>query len=161
VTLLGNYKSSIQVATKRTVQVNVKMTEEDFRLLRKAAEKRWPEAVMTNSGIVLGLARIAARQTLGRSKVSARTRCPLLLASIAIECPLLHKIIAADWQRNSSPPIQPHSPLLRLSTDPPNATLAPEGLRRARIRLGRSGSGALPVRGRCTYVVNYKGRALF
>ena len=53
---------------KRTVQVNVKMTEEDFRLLRKAAEKRWPDAVMTNSGIVLALARIAARQILGRSK---------------------------------------------------------------------------------------------
>ena len=50
---------------KRTVQVNVKMTEEDFTLLRKAAEKRWPDAVMTNSGIVLALARIAARETLG------------------------------------------------------------------------------------------------
>ena len=53
---------------KRTVQVNVKMTEEDFAMLRKAAEKRWPDAVMTNSGIVLALARIAARETLGKSK---------------------------------------------------------------------------------------------
>jgi hypothetical protein len=35
---------------KRTVQVNVKMTEEDFALLRKAAEERWRDAVMTNSG---------------------------------------------------------------------------------------------------------------
>ena len=43
---------------KRTVQVNVKMTEEDFALLRKAAEKRWPDAVITNSGIVLALAKI-------------------------------------------------------------------------------------------------------
>ena len=50
---------------KRTIQVNVKMTEEDFELLRKAAEKRWPDAVMTNSGIVLGLARITAREILG------------------------------------------------------------------------------------------------
>ena len=33
-------------------------------LLRKAAEKRWPDAVMTNSGIVLALARIAPRETL-------------------------------------------------------------------------------------------------
>jgi hypothetical protein len=49
---------------KRTVQVNVKMTDADFLLLRKAAEKRWPDAVMTNSGIVLALARIAARETL-------------------------------------------------------------------------------------------------
>jgi uncharacterized protein (DUF1778 family) len=49
---------------KRTVQVNVKMTEDDFRLLQKAAAKKWPDAVMTNSGIVLGLARIAAREVL-------------------------------------------------------------------------------------------------
>jgi len=53
---------------KRTAQVNVKMTEADFKLLHKAAEKRWPDAVMTNSGIVLALARIAARQTLGKTK---------------------------------------------------------------------------------------------
>jgi hypothetical protein len=57
---------------KRTVQVNVKMTEEDFAFLRKAAEKRWPDAVITNSGIVLALARIAARETLGRKKPQDR-----------------------------------------------------------------------------------------
>jgi hypothetical protein len=51
---------------KRTIQVNVKMTEEDFTMLRKAAEKKWPDAAMTNSGIVLALARIAAREILGR-----------------------------------------------------------------------------------------------
>ncbi len=49
---------------KRNVQVNVKMTQEDFDLLKKAAEKRWPDAVITNSGIVLALAKIAARDTL-------------------------------------------------------------------------------------------------
>jgi len=53
---------------KRTMQVNVKMTPEDFNLLRKAAEKRWPEAVMTNSGIVLALAKIAAKDTLRKSR---------------------------------------------------------------------------------------------
>jgi hypothetical protein len=53
---------------KRTVQVNVKMTEEDFRLLKKAAAERWPDAVMTNSGIVLAFAKIAARETLGKKK---------------------------------------------------------------------------------------------
>lgn len=51
---------------KRTVQVNVKMTQEDFNLLKRAAEKRWTDAVLTNSGIVLGLAKIAAQQTLGK-----------------------------------------------------------------------------------------------
>jgi hypothetical protein len=55
-------------AMKRTVQVNVKMTLDDFNLLRKAADKRWPDAVITNSGIVLAFARIAARQVLGRKK---------------------------------------------------------------------------------------------
>lgn len=49
---------------KRSIQVNVKMTEEDFALVRKAAEKRWPDAVVTNSGVVLGLAKIAAREIL-------------------------------------------------------------------------------------------------
>jgi hypothetical protein len=53
---------------KRTVQVNVKMTDEDFSTLSKAAEKKWPDAVMTNSGIVLALARIAAREILGKPK---------------------------------------------------------------------------------------------
>ncbi len=56
---------------KRTVQVNVKMTQEDFDLLKRAAEKRWPDAVMTNSGIVLGLAKIAARDTIGK-KIKSR-----------------------------------------------------------------------------------------
>jgi hypothetical protein len=53
---------------KRTVQVNVKMSPEDFQLLTKAADRKWPDAVMTNSGIVLGLAKIAARETLKDSK---------------------------------------------------------------------------------------------
>ena len=68
VTLLGNCKPSIQEAMKRTVQVNVKMSPEDFQLLKKAAEKKWPDAVMTNSGIVLGLAKISAKQTLGSDR---------------------------------------------------------------------------------------------
>ena len=37
---------------KRTVQVNVKMTQEDFELLKKAAEKRWPDAAMTKFRII-------------------------------------------------------------------------------------------------------------
>lgn len=53
---------------KRSVQVNVKMSPEDFQFLKKAAEKRWPDAVMTNSGIVLGLAKIAARDALRKRK---------------------------------------------------------------------------------------------
>lgn len=56
---------------KRTVQVNVKMSPEDFQLLKKAAEKRWRDAVMTNSGVVLGLAKIAARETLRKKKAGS------------------------------------------------------------------------------------------
>jgi hypothetical protein len=44
----------------------VKMSPEDFQLLKKASEKKWPDAVMTNSGIVLGLAKISARAVLKR-----------------------------------------------------------------------------------------------
>lgn len=46
---------------KRLVQVNVRMTESDFKLLQRAAEKRWPDAEMSRSGVVLSLAKIAAR----------------------------------------------------------------------------------------------------
>jgi uncharacterized protein (DUF1778 family) len=53
---------------KRTVQVNVKMSPDDFSLLKKAAEKKWPDAVMTNSGIVLGLAKISARDVLRKGR---------------------------------------------------------------------------------------------
>jgi hypothetical protein len=62
-------RSGIDIgAMKRTVQVNVKMSPDDFELLRKAAEKRWPDAVMTNSGIVLAFAKIAARDTVREGK---------------------------------------------------------------------------------------------
>ena len=68
VTLLGNCKTPIQEAMKRTTQVNVKMSPEDFALLKKAAAKKWPGAVLSNSGIVLGLAKISAREVLRKSK---------------------------------------------------------------------------------------------
>jgi hypothetical protein len=66
--LLGNCKTPIQEAMKRTIQVNVKMSPEDFNLLKKAAARKWPDAVMTNSGIVLGLAKISARNVLEEGK---------------------------------------------------------------------------------------------
>ena len=66
--MLGNCKTRIQEGMKRSVQVNVKMSPDDFQLLKKAAEKKWPDAVMTNSGIVLGLAKIAARESLAKNK---------------------------------------------------------------------------------------------
>jgi hypothetical protein len=49
---------------KRTVQVNVKMSDEDFTTLQKAASSLWPEAILSNSGIILGLAKLAAKDIL-------------------------------------------------------------------------------------------------
>ena len=51
---------------KRTTQVNVKMSVEDFALLRKAADTLWPGAVISNSGILLGLAKMAATSVVGK-----------------------------------------------------------------------------------------------
>lgn len=55
-------------AGKRTVQVNVKMSGEDYDLLHKAAASLWPQAIISNSGILLGLAKIAATNALARKK---------------------------------------------------------------------------------------------
>ena len=49
---------------KRTIQVNVRVSPEDFNLIQRAANAVWPDAVLTNSGILLGLAKIAARDIL-------------------------------------------------------------------------------------------------
>ena len=54
--------------SKRTTQVTVKMTAEDYDLLAKAADKLWPKALLTKSSIVLGLARIGAEIVLKRRK---------------------------------------------------------------------------------------------
>ena len=58
----------MQIHGKRTIQVNVKMSAEDFTLLQKAAGIHWPDAVLSNSGIVLGLAKMAARDVLERKR---------------------------------------------------------------------------------------------
>ena len=58
----------MQSGGKRTVQVNVKMSGEDFRLLQEAAQRLWPDAVISNSGILLGLAKLAAKRTLGMER---------------------------------------------------------------------------------------------
>ena len=52
---------------KRTVSVTVKMSAEDYTLLKQAADAIWPKAVLTRSSIVLGLARIGAETALKKS----------------------------------------------------------------------------------------------
>jgi hypothetical protein len=58
---------------KRSVQVNVRLSEVDFALIKKAAAKLWPSAVLSNSGILLGLAKLAANETLVGSKKQRRS----------------------------------------------------------------------------------------
>jgi hypothetical protein len=49
---------------KRILQINVRLGEEDFKLLHRAADRIWPGAVLSNAGILLGLARMAAKDVL-------------------------------------------------------------------------------------------------
>jgi len=58
----------MQTGGKRTVQVNVKMSADDFTALKKVAEILWPDAIISNSGIILGLAKLAARDILKKKK---------------------------------------------------------------------------------------------
>jgi len=51
---------------KRTLQVNVRLSVEDFNLIERAANSLWPDAILTNSAILLGLSKIAARDILRR-----------------------------------------------------------------------------------------------
>ncbi len=46
------------------------MSGEDYDLLHQAAAALWPKAIISNSGILLGLARIAATDALTRKKSS-------------------------------------------------------------------------------------------
>jgi len=63
----------METSGKRTVQVNVKMSTEDFTTLQKAANVLWPDAILSNSGIILGLARLAAKGILEK-KTAKRPR---------------------------------------------------------------------------------------
>jgi hypothetical protein len=52
---------------KRDIQISVKMEQKDFELFMKAAAHVWPKAPMSQSSIVLGLARIGAESVLPRT----------------------------------------------------------------------------------------------
>ena len=64
----------MQSSGKRTVQVNVKMSGEDFALLKEAAQKLWPDAVISNSGILLGLAKLTAKRLAQGERVKTPKR---------------------------------------------------------------------------------------
>lgn len=69
----GNDKKEMETGGKRTVQVNVKMNTEDFSTLQRAANALWPDAILSNSGIILGLAKLAAKDIL-KKKTAKRPR---------------------------------------------------------------------------------------
>lgn len=48
--------------------MTVKMSEEDLGQLMKAANKAWSGAILTRSGIVLGLAKIGAASVLKKKE---------------------------------------------------------------------------------------------
>jgi hypothetical protein len=60
------------VQEKRTKAITIRLTPGDMETLKKAGEALWPGAVLTQSGIVLGLARMMAESVL-KKKPSART----------------------------------------------------------------------------------------
>jgi len=62
----------METSGKRTIQVNVKMSAEDFTNLQKAANALWPDAILSNSGIILGLARLAAKDILRKKPAKPR-----------------------------------------------------------------------------------------
>jgi len=53
---------------KRTLQINVRMSNEDLALLQKAAAVLWPGVELTTSTIVLSLAKKAALEILPTRK---------------------------------------------------------------------------------------------
>ena len=46
------------------------MSTEDFATLQRAANALWPDAILSNSGIILGLAKLAAKDILKRGRAA-------------------------------------------------------------------------------------------
>lgn len=55
---------SVPNERKRGKSVTSQMTEDQYEYIRKAADKQWPNAIMTDSSRLLSLALIAADQIL-------------------------------------------------------------------------------------------------
>jgi hypothetical protein len=50
------------------------MSVEDFELLQRAAATLWPDAILSNSGIILGLAKISAKEITGKKISKGRDK---------------------------------------------------------------------------------------
>ena len=63
--LAKTLKGTIEgMSGKRTLSITVKLNKEDHDTLMRAAETFWPGAIMTNSSIILSLAKLGAEQIL-------------------------------------------------------------------------------------------------
>jgi hypothetical protein len=64
-------------STKRTVEANVKMSAGDSDSLKRAADALSPGAILSNSGIILGLAKIAAKRCAPEQTIQSAAGRPL------------------------------------------------------------------------------------
>ena len=53
---------------KRNMQVNVRMSADDFKMLKRAVDTLWPGAPLTNSSVVLEMAKLGAASVLAPKK---------------------------------------------------------------------------------------------
>ncbi len=58
----------MQSSSKRTLQINVRMSPEEWDLLQRAADSIWPKAEITKAATVLGFAKMAAEDVLQKKK---------------------------------------------------------------------------------------------
>ena len=59
---------------KRDIQVGVKMSADDFAELKRAADVLWPGAILTNSSVILGLAKLKVRDVLNPGAAPKKTK---------------------------------------------------------------------------------------
>jgi hypothetical protein len=57
---------------KKTVSISVKLSPEEWDLLKAVANRIWPNAPITNAGIVAGLALMTAKNLVTAKEPSAR-----------------------------------------------------------------------------------------
>jgi hypothetical protein len=63
---VGAQPASVFRAAFDSALQQAEMSADDFATLQKAANALWPDAILSNSGIILGLARLSAKDILTR-----------------------------------------------------------------------------------------------
>jgi uncharacterized protein (DUF1778 family) len=60
--------ATIPIMPKKNVQVGLRISDEDLKLMRKAGEMLWPGLPISNATLVLTMARQRAEEVLGRPR---------------------------------------------------------------------------------------------